>query len=96
MIWYIEHGTLTFQYLDLKYTFSRTDFVGSIVGYKLFITYNTPWWNAALCYSLYTGEHIDYSGYSVLPMAIQQDIVMAVGRNTVQKLILSNTNPKYR
>jgi N-acetylgalactosamine kinase len=27
------------------------------------------------------GEHIDYEGYSVLPMAIRQDTVVAIGRS---------------
>ena len=45
------------------------------------------------------GEHIDYSGYSVLPMAIERDTIMAVGYQyedsqpaTVE---LVNVNEKY-
>ena len=49
-----------------------------------------------MCALFSTGEHIDYCGYSVLPMAIQQDIVMAVGRNDDNKLVLSNTDQRYR
>jgi len=41
------------------------------------------------------GEHIDYSGYSVLPMAVENDIVMAVSQNSEGKLNLSNMNPKF-
>ncbi|XP_063970622.1 N-acetylgalactosamine kinase-like [Lytechinus pictus] len=41
------------------------------------------------------GEHIDYCGYSVLPMAIEQDILMAVATNTNTELHLSNANSKF-
>lgn len=41
------------------------------------------------------GEHIDYNGYSVLPMAIQQDIVMAVSLNDSGTINLCNTSSKY-
>ena len=37
------------------------------------------------------GEHIDYCGYGVLPMAVEQDIVIAVGQNDKKMLNLSNT-----
>ncbi|XP_064608381.1 N-acetylgalactosamine kinase-like [Liolophura sinensis] len=42
------------------------------------------------------GEHIDYHGYSVLPMAIEQDILAAVSTNDEGKLKLANTNPGYK
>ncbi|KAL9249066.1 Galactokinase-like protein [Drosera capensis] len=39
------------------------------------------------------GEHIDYEGYSVLPMAIQQDTIVAIKRNTGEKVIrIGNLN----
>jgi N-acetylgalactosamine kinase len=42
------------------------------------------------------GEHIDYCGYSVLPMAIEHDIVMAVSLNDDGELRLSNCEPTFK
>ncbi|XP_072242158.1 N-acetylgalactosamine kinase [Leuresthes tenuis] len=42
------------------------------------------------------GEHIDYCGYSVLPMAIEQNILAAVSMNNSGTIQLSNTNPQYQ
>ncbi|KAL5004898.1 hypothetical protein ScPMuIL_018354 [Solemya velum] len=42
------------------------------------------------------GEHIDYCGYAVHPMAVEQDIVIAVSTNTDKDLVLANTNPHYQ
>jgi N-acetylgalactosamine kinase len=36
------------------------------------------------------GEHIDYCGYSVFPMALKQDIVMAVSLNNSSTINLTN------
>ncbi|KAG7280994.1 hypothetical protein CRUP_016626 [Coryphaenoides rupestris] len=42
------------------------------------------------------GEHIDYCGYSVLPMAIEQSILAAVSVNDSGTIELANTNPQYK
>lgn len=43
------------------------------------------------------GEHIDYEGYSVLPMAIRQDTIVAIRkRSDGEKVIrIANVNDKY-
>ncbi|XP_066274025.1 N-acetylgalactosamine kinase-like [Branchiostoma lanceolatum] len=41
------------------------------------------------------GEHIDYCGYAVLPMAIEQDIVIAAATTDDQKLTLANVDPSF-
>ncbi|GFG35106.1 hypothetical protein Cfor_01402 [Coptotermes formosanus] len=41
------------------------------------------------------GEHVDYCGYSVLPMAIQYDIVMAVKPISEPQLQLTNTDSSH-
>ncbi len=42
------------------------------------------------------GEHIDYSGYSVLPMAIERDMVMAVKtKEGSVRVELANVDAKY-
>lgn len=42
------------------------------------------------------GEHIDYEGYSVLPMAIRQDMIVAIRKNPHSKeLRIANVNDKY-
>ncbi|KAM7414786.1 hypothetical protein PAMA_019548 [Pampus argenteus] len=41
------------------------------------------------------GEHIDYCGYSVLPMAIEQNILAAVSVNNSGTIQLANTNTQY-
>ncbi|MFQ6655351.1 hypothetical protein Gotur_025945 [Gossypium turneri] len=45
------------------------------------------------------GEHIDYEGYSVLPMAIRQDTIVAIRKRDIgeaEKLLrIANVNDKY-
>jgi galactokinase len=42
------------------------------------------------------GEHIDYSGYGVLPMAIERDVVQAVAtRSDTTQVHITNINAKY-
>ncbi|KAA0184579.1 hypothetical protein FBUS_04786 [Fasciolopsis buskii] len=41
------------------------------------------------------GEHIDYNGYAVLPMALTQAIHLAVGSNKEATLILSSTESDF-
>ncbi|MQM02343.1 hypothetical protein Taro_035108 [Colocasia esculenta] len=43
------------------------------------------------------GEHIDYEGYSVLPMAIRQDMIVAIRKRTDGEKVLriANVNEKY-
>ncbi|XP_071371488.1 N-acetylgalactosamine kinase [Centroberyx affinis] len=42
------------------------------------------------------GEHIDYCGYSVLPMAIEQNILAAVSVSDSGTMQLANTHPQYK
>ena len=39
------------------------------------------------------GEHIDYEGYGVLPMAIEMDVLIAA-RSRGEKLVISNIDGK--
>ncbi|XP_066250328.1 N-acetylgalactosamine kinase [Euwallacea similis] len=41
------------------------------------------------------GEHIDYSSYGVCPMALEQDIFLAVSCHNDFTLLLHNIDPKY-
>lgn len=44
------------------------------------------------------GEHIDYEGYSVLPMAIRQDTIVAIKKRSADEepvLRIGNVNEKY-
>ncbi|XP_072326783.1 N-acetylgalactosamine kinase isoform X2 [Scyliorhinus torazame] len=41
------------------------------------------------------GEHVDYCGYAVLPMALEQDILAAVTPTKTKLIQLANTNPVY-
>ncbi|KAK9301971.1 hypothetical protein QLX08_005882 [Tetragonisca angustula] len=42
------------------------------------------------------GEHIDYCGYAVCPMAIEQDVLVAVAVSKDSDIRLTNVDPKYK
>ncbi|KAI4503777.1 hypothetical protein M0802_001180 [Mischocyttarus mexicanus] len=42
------------------------------------------------------GEHIDYCGYAVCPMAIKQHILIAVGISNDQRISVTNVNSDYK
>lgn len=43
------------------------------------------------------GEHVDYCGYSVCPMAIEQDVLVAVCRSDDDDALrLTNVDSKYQ
>lgn len=48
----------------------------------MYILYIIIIYNLNACSVNIIGEHVDYCGYSVLPMAVEQSIILAVGTNT--------------
>ncbi len=44
----------------------------------------------------FKGEHIDYCGYSVLPMAVDQDIVSVFATSDDTEVQISNTDPSFK
>ena len=48
-----------------------------------------------LCRVNLIGEHLDYCGYAVFPMAIDQEILVAWCPTEDNNLVLTNTNPTY-
>lgn len=53
------------------------------------------WSGMWLASCLSPGEHIDYSGYAVLPMAIQQDVLIAAATTESDRLHLANIDPAF-
>ena len=41
------------------------------------------------------GEHIDYCGYAVFPMAIEQDVILAVGVSEEPTIWMHNVDEQY-
>ncbi|XP_063844000.1 N-acetylgalactosamine kinase-like isoform X3 [Scylla paramamosain] len=41
------------------------------------------------------GEHVDYCGFAVFPMAVEQDILVAVATNTTGMLNICNVDPSH-
>ncbi|CAL8100391.1 unnamed protein product [Calicophoron daubneyi] len=41
------------------------------------------------------GEHIDYNGYAVLPMALEQCVMMGVSVQKGDSVVLTSTDPQY-
>jgi galactokinase len=41
------------------------------------------------------GEHVDYCGYAVCPMAIEQDVLVAICKSNEDELQLINVDDKY-
>ena len=60
----------------------RVNLIGNFL--KIWFIYNPP-----------SGEHIDYSGYSVLPMAIKQATYVLIRKNKTSKINFYNTDSSY-
>ena len=45
---------------------------------------------------IFLGEHIDYCGYGVLPMAIEQDIIIGAAVTKDKKVELHNTDENFK
>ena len=45
---------------------------------------------------IFPGEHIDYCGYGVLPMAIEQDIIIGAAVTKDKKVVLHNTDENFK
>lgn len=50
---------------------------------------------SCLTYVIFLGEHIDYCGYAVFPMALEQDLVFAVSVSNDNTYKMTNTNSQF-
>ena len=50
---------------------------------------------SCLTYVIFLGEHVDYCGYAVFPMALEQDLVFAVSVSNDNTYKMTNTNSQF-
>lgn len=84
-----KYGETPFFY---AYAPGRVNLIGEFINAPNTIIYFIFF----ICLFMFSGEHIDYCGYAVLPMAIEQNILAAVSLNDTQTIQLANIDPKYK